>query len=71
MEIGEEGRNRYARFANEKDIWYQHFQIKGEYIMNERGLVLDVSGAKDKDNQNVLTWKKHKGLNQKWKIDYV
>jgi hypothetical protein len=71
MEIGEEGRNRYARFAKEKDIWYQHFQIKGEYIMNERGLVLDVAGGRDLNNQNVLTWKKHKGLNQKWKIDYV
>jgi hypothetical protein len=71
MEIGEEGRNRYARFAKEKDIWYQHFQIKGEYLMNERGLVLDVAGGRDQNNQNVLVWKKHKGLNQKWKIDYV
>lgn len=71
MDIGEEGRNRYAQFAKEKDIWYQHFQIKGEYMVNERGLVLDVAGGRDKNNQNVLVWKKHNGLNQKWKIDYV
>lgn len=71
LDIGEEGRNRYAQFVKEKDIWYQHFQIKGEYIVNERGLVLDVAGGKDQNNQNVLVWKKHNGTNQKWKIDYV
>lgn len=71
LDIGEEGRNRYVQFADEKDIWYQHFQIKGEYLVNERGLVLDVAGAKDQNNQNVLAWKKGNGLNQKWRIDYV
>lgn len=71
LDIGEQGRNRYARFDKEQDIWYQHFQLKGEYLMNERGLVLDVAGGKDRNNQNVLVWKRHKGQNQKWKIDYV
>jgi len=71
MDIGEQGRNRYVQFAREKDIWYQHFQIKGEQLVNERGLVLDVAGGKDQNNQPVLVWKKHNGANQKWKIDYV
>jgi hypothetical protein len=71
LDIGEEGRNRYAQFAKEKDIWYQHFQLKGENIVNERGLVLDVSGGKDRNGQSVLVWKRHNGANQRWKIDYV
>lgn len=71
LDIGEQGRNRYVQFAKEKDIWYQHFQIKGEQLVNERGLVLDVAGGKDQNNQNVLVWKKHNGANQKWKIDYI
>ena len=33
--------------------------------------VLDVSGAKDKEGQNVLAWKKHNGKNQQWKIVYL
>jgi hypothetical protein len=45
--------------------------LKGENLINERGLVLDVAGGKDTNNQNVLVWKKHKGQGQKWKIDYV
>jgi hypothetical protein len=71
MDIGDEGRGRYAHFVKEKDIWHQHFMLKGENLINERGLVLDVAGGQDRNNQNVLVWKKHKGLNQKWKIDYV
>lgn len=71
VDIGEDGRNRYVRFSGTKDIWHQHFQLKGDYLVNERGLVFDVAGGKDQNNQNVLVWKKHNGLNQKWKINYV
>lgn len=71
LDIGDEGRGRYTHFVKEKDIWHMHFQIRGEYMINERGLVLDVAGGQDRNNQNVLVWKKHRGLNQKWKIDYV
>jgi len=71
LDMGHEGRGRYSHFVKEKDVWHQHFQLNGEYLINERGLVLDVAGGKDRNNQDVLVWKKHKGLNQKWKIDYV
>lgn len=54
-----------------QDIWDQHFNLDGDRIVNERGLVLDVSGGRDRNGQNVLVWKKHNGLNQKWKVDYV
>lgn len=42
------------------------FRLKGEHIVNERGLVLDVSGSVDREGQNVVVWNKHHGLNQKW-----
>jgi len=45
--------------------------LTGENLINERGLVLEVAGGQDRNNQNVLVWKKNAGLNQKWKIDYV
>lgn len=34
-------------------------------------LVLDVSGNRDAEGQNVIVWKKHNGLNQRWKILYL
>lgn len=54
-----------------QNIWDQHFNLDGDRIVNERGLVFDVSGGRDRNGQNVLVWKKHNGLNQKWKVDYV
>jgi len=45
--------------------------MKGDYIVNERGLVLDVQGGRDKQNQAVLVWKKHNGAHQKWRADYI
>jgi len=32
---------------------------------------MDVSGAKDVENQNIHMWNKHNGNNQKWDIVYV
>lgn len=48
--------------------WYQHFVLDGKFVKNERGLVLDVSGSKDRDGQNVIVWKKNgeNSLNQHW-----
>ena len=40
-------------------------------MLNERGKVLDVSGNRDAENRNVLVWKRHNGLNQKWRIQYI
>jgi hypothetical protein len=33
--------------------------------------VLDVSGGKDKEGQEVIVWGLHKGANQRWKIQYL
>lgn len=45
--------------------------LKGTYIQNQRGLVLDVSGGRDRNGQNILVWTKHNGRNQKWRIEYL
>lgn len=47
LEIGDAGRGRYTQFNKERDIWFQHFQLKGENIVNERSLVLEVAGGRD------------------------
>jgi len=35
------------------------------------GRALDVSGNRDRDNQNVIVFKRHNALNQQWDIVYV
>lgn len=37
----------------------------------KNGLVFDVSGNRDAEGQNVIVYKAHEGLNQKWKIFYL
>jgi hypothetical protein len=38
--------------------------------VNERGKVMDVYQGKDIENQDIIVWKRHKGLNQQWDIIY-
>lgn len=46
--------------------------MDGQYIVNiYNNKVLDVSGGHDKEGNNVITWSKHNGSNQKWKIVYL
>jgi hypothetical protein len=33
--------------------------------------VLDVSGGKDVEGQNVIVWKSHGGVNQRWRVVYL
>jgi len=51
--------------------WFQMFRFKNNNIVNERGLVMDVSSNRDAENQNIHMWNKHNGLNQQWDIIYV
>lgn len=52
--------------------WFQIFKYSGQNIVNVKdGRVLDVQGGKDKEGQDVFVWKKHNGLNQRWKILYL
>jgi hypothetical protein len=40
------------------------FRYQANYVVNERGKVMDVSGGKDDENKNIIMYNKHKGLNQ-------
>jgi len=41
------------------------------FVNIKSGKVLDVSGGRDAEGQNIIVWKRHNGLNQKWRIIYV
>jgi hypothetical protein len=71
VDIEDYGKDRTIMFRKTENIWSQHFNMKGEQMVNERGLVFDVAGGKDVNNQKVIVWKSHKSLNQKWVVDYV
>ena len=45
--------------------------MKGAFLTNEKGKVIDVSGNQDTENRQIVVWKKHGGLNQQWDIIYV
>jgi hypothetical protein len=45
--------------------------MEGAYFTNDKGKVMDVSGNKDNENQNIIMYKKHGGLNQQWDLVYV
>jgi len=39
--------------------------------VNEKGKVMDVSGGVDTENRNIITYKKHGGINQQWDVVYA
>jgi len=67
------GKSRNLVAHKTDGAWYQHFILDGKFVKNERGLVLDVSGSKDRDGQNVIVWRKagENSLNQHWQVSYV
>jgi hypothetical protein len=46
------------------------FRYKNSNIVNEKGKVMDVQGNRDVENQNIIVWKRHNGLNQQWDVIY-
>jgi len=73
LALSHAGKSRNLIAHKTDGAWYQHFNLDGKFIKNERGLVLDVSGSKDRDGQNVIVWKKNgeNSLNQHWQVSYV
>lgn len=73
LALSHSGKSRNLIAHKTDGAWYQHFILDGKFIKNERGLVLDVSGSKDRDGQNVIVWKKNgeNSLNQHWQVSYV
>jgi hypothetical protein len=47
------------------------FRYQGAYIVNEKGKVVEVSGAKDYENQNIQVATKGSGIHQQWDIVYA
>jgi len=47
------------------------FDIKNGNVVNEKGKVLDVAGSKDRNNQDVVVYNLHNGLNQQWDVVYT
>jgi hypothetical protein len=47
------------------------FRLKGAFITNEKGKVMDVSGGADRENQNIIVWNRHGKINQQWDVVYV
>jgi hypothetical protein len=48
------------------------FRYESPYLINEKNnKVMDVSGGRDGENQNIIVWKKHGGLNQQWDLVYT
>jgi len=47
------------------------FRIKGEYLVNERGMVVEVQGNKDIENANVAVGPQRNTKNQQWTIAYA
>lgn len=56
LEIQNEGRNGNVQINTVNSRWFQLFRLKGEFIVNEKGKVLDVSGGIDAENSNVQVW---------------
>jgi hypothetical protein len=71
LDIGSFGKNRNLTWGKALNVWSQHFNLKGNHVQNERGLVLDVAGGRDLNNQTVVVWRKHRGINQRWRVEYV
>jgi hypothetical protein len=46
------------------------FRYKNSNVVNEKGKVMDVQGNRDVENQNIIVWNRHNGLNQQWDIIY-
>jgi hypothetical protein len=38
--------------------------LKGAFITNEKGKVMDVQGGVDAENRNIIVWNKHGKINQ-------
>jgi len=47
------------------------FKRQGEFVVNEKGKVLDVAGGVDNENRNIIVHQKHGKINQQWDIIYV
>jgi hypothetical protein len=51
--------------------WFQIFRYSNKMIINVKGMVMEVSGRKDVEGQEVVTGKNSKAIHQQWNIVYT
>jgi hypothetical protein len=47
------------------------FRTQGEFVINEKGKVMDIQSGLDQENQNIIVSTKNGKISQRWKIVYV
>jgi hypothetical protein len=47
------------------------FRMKGAFLTNEKGKVMDVHANRDEENRDIIVWKRHGGRNQQWDVIYA
>jgi len=47
------------------------FRMKGAFLTNDKGKVMDISGSVDAENRNIIVWNKHGKINQQWDLIYA
>jgi hypothetical protein len=45
--------------------------MRGTYLTNDHGKVMDVHGNRDDENRDIIVWKRHGGRNQQWDVIYA
>ena len=51
--------------------WFQLFSVEGDFIVNERGKILEVADGIDKEGSHIKVGQKHGGLGQRWEVAYL
>ena len=51
--------------------WWSLFRMQGQFLVNERGKVLDIHGGRDEEQRQLIFYGKHGKLNQQWDIIYA
>jgi membrane carboxypeptidase/penicillin-binding protein PbpC len=64
-------RNNNVRCIRTDSRWYQLWRSDAAFVVNEKGRVLDVAGAADQENRNIIAHPKHGRINQQWDIVYA
>jgi len=71
LSIPNRGRNNQLDIESTNARWWQLFDFRDGFVVNEKGKVMDVSGGADQNGRDVIVWNRHGGLNQQWDVVYT
>ena len=66
---GGESANLQVEATNAR--WFQLFSVEGDFIVNERGKILEVADGIDKEGSNIKVGEKNGGPGQRWEVAYL